>query len=352
MRLFCVTLGVWLLLLWMVGTSQALGRDDLGCINSKLKGKVLDFTNNHGFDNRIWSPALGKKRDMYVYVPPGYDPCLSYSLGIYLHGAGQDEDAFVDSIVQYFDDAMACGRMPPFIIAAPDGSLRGRPSLLRSASFWANSPAGRYEDYVQQDVWGFLNANFRIRPEREAHALVGASMGGTGSFGHGIKYKERYKIVIGVFPAVNLRWTDARGHYESKFDPNNWGWRSQVKPLEVIGRPPFPIKVRAGEMFRPVVGYGSDAISLLSSFNPIEIMECSGLKDGELSMYIGYGGCDEFNIDTQVNSFLYLAKCRGINITVDFDPCGHHNTAFGLKLLPNIINWFAPQVPPPVRLEN
>ena len=122
-----------------------------------------------------------------------------------------------------------------------------------------------------------------------------------------------------------------------------------MNPLEVVGRPGI-INVRAGELFRPVVGHGSEAIARLSSYNPIEMIDRYCLKDGELSMYIGYGGCDEFNIDTQVNSFLYLCKCRGIEVTVDFDPCGHHNTAFGLKLLPNILTWIAPQVPPPVRL--
>jgi S-formylglutathione hydrolase FrmB len=349
MRLFRCSLGLWLLLC-LVGRSQAIDRDELCCINSKLHGKVLDFTNNHGSDNRIWSRALCQKRDLYVYVPPGYDPTLSYSFGFYMHGAGQDEDAFVQNIVQRFDEAIATGKLPPLIIAAPDGSLKGRPSLLRSASFWANGIAGRFEDYVQQDLWNFMNCNFRIRPEREAHALIGASMGGTGAFSHGIKYKDRYKMVVGVMPAVNLRWVDADGHYESKFDPNNWGWRSRMKPLEVIGRPDVPFKVRAFELFRPIVGHGANAIARLSSFNPIEQIDRYCLKEGELSMYIGYGGCDEFNIDAQVDSFLYFAKCRGISVTADFDPCGHHTTEFGLKLLPNIMTWIAPQVPPPVKL--
>src|SRR5580704_10322295 len=43
-------------------------------INNKLKGRVLDYTFNHGKDNRMYSPALDEKRDMYIYLPPGYDP--------------------------------------------------------------------------------------------------------------------------------------------------------------------------------------------------------------------------------------------------------------------------------------
>src|ERR1700677_78320 len=49
-------------------------------VNMKLHGQVLDFTNNHGSDNRIWSPALCQRRDLYVYLPPGYNPAKKYPL--------------------------------------------------------------------------------------------------------------------------------------------------------------------------------------------------------------------------------------------------------------------------------
>ena len=49
--------------------------------------------------------------------------------------------------------------------------------------------------------------------EREAHALMGASMGGFGAFNLGIKYRCQFGIIVGFFPAVNLRWEDCHGHY-------------------------------------------------------------------------------------------------------------------------------------------
>ena len=58
--------------------------------------------------------------------------------------------------------------------AAPDGSLKGRVTLTQPASFWANSRAGNFEDYVMTDVWGFLMGSFPVLPEREAHALGAA----------------------------------------------------------------------------------------------------------------------------------------------------------------------------------
>ena len=36
--------------------------------------------------------------------------------------------------------------------------------LLGTNSFFINSNAGNFEDYIVQDVWSFLVANYPIRP--------------------------------------------------------------------------------------------------------------------------------------------------------------------------------------------
>src|SRR6266705_3088357 len=85
----------------------------------KLAGQILDYTHNHGSDNRIWSPALCKKRDLYVYLPPCYDPHKRYPLVLWLHGFAQDEVAFLKHVVPLLDEAIVCGKLPPMIIADP-----------------------------------------------------------------------------------------------------------------------------------------------------------------------------------------------------------------------------------------
>src|SRR5207247_539560 len=72
----------------------------------------------------------------------------------------------------------------------------------------------------------------------------------------------------------------------------------------------------------------------------------TGLHDGDLEMYVAYGGHDEFNIDAQVESFLYLAKCRGITVGVGYDPHGHHDYATARRLIPGIIEWLGPRLAP------
>src|SRR5258707_7044093 len=64
-------------------------------LNGRLQGSILDYTHNHGTDRRIFSPALGERRDMYVYLPPGFDPSRAYPAMIFLHRVAQDEQVFL-----------------------------------------------------------------------------------------------------------------------------------------------------------------------------------------------------------------------------------------------------------------
>ncbi len=321
-------------------------RNEIERLNQCLHGQLLDFTHNHGADRRIWSAALCAKRDLYVYLPPHFDPTKKYPLGIFLHGATQDEQFFVGGLAERFDRAIVEGKLPPFIVAVPDGSLMGRPSFFRIASFFANSDAGRFEDYLMEDVWNFLMETFPIQPEREAHALIGASMGGSAAFAQAIKHRDKVKIAIGFMPALNLRWVDCHDRYWAPFDPDCWGWRSKLRPCEIIGRPGELVKIRFRNLFCPLIGYGPDAMDKLSQFNPIELMDQYDLKDGELDLYIGYGGKDEFNMGAQVESFLYRARERGITVGVGYDPEGRHNVESGRRLFPDAVRWVTPLMQP------
>jgi enterochelin esterase-like enzyme len=325
---------------------QILGRrGELERVNCAIHGQVLDFTRNHGKDCRIWSNALGQKRDLYVYVPPGYDPAKKYPLIVYLHGALQDEGYFLKNIVKRIDAAASAGELPACIVAAPDGSILGRPALTQVASFFANADAGRFEDYLMVDVWDFVINNFSIRPEREAHALVGMSMGGSAAFAHAIRHKDKVKIAIGFMPSLNLRWVDCHGRYQGSFDPECWGWREKLRPFEVIGRLQG-ITVRTTTLSHSLIGHGPDAISKMSQHNPIELLDRYGLKEGELDLYVAYGGKDELNITAQVDSFLYRARERGLTVSVDFDPQGRHDAETAWQFLPAAIRWIAPRLAP------
>lgn len=320
---------------------------ELNRINSQLAGRVVDFTHNHGSDNRIWSEALQQKRDMYVYLPPGFDPCKQYPLAIWLHGYAQDEFVFLSDVIRPLDSAIAAGRLPPVIIVAPDGSIRGKGCILTATSFFLNCEAGRFEDYLMVDVWNFVMGRFPIHPCRDAHAILGVSMGGAAAFNKGIKFSTYFRHIVGIFPPLNLRWQDCCGRYSANFDPNCWGWRTDfVHRRTVVAHfYGFPVHIRT--ILNPLYSrHNPEALPAIARNNPIEMLDLYDVPPGLLDMHVSYGDKDQFNIDAQVESFLFVAHRRGLNVTVQFEPKGKHDRATARRFLPGIIDWLAPRLAP------
>jgi hypothetical protein len=330
------------------GTGWRKDNNELDVINARLHGKVIDHTANHGVDRRMWSRSLYQRRDLYVYLPPHYDPSQRYPFMIWLHGFAQDEQSFLEHVAPALDEAITSGKLPPLIAAAPDGSLCGEPCGCSPGSFFLNSKAGDFEDFVLQDVWDFVCQHYPIRAERCAHVLAGVSMGGFAAFNYGIKHRNAFGIVIGVYPPLNLRWVDSKGHYSANFDPCDWGWRTDLKHIhQPVAR--FCcglVTVSLRQVIDPVFGSTEESLGEVMRENPIEMVDRFGLREGELEMYVAYGGCDEFNIDAQVESFLYLARCRGLSVGVGYDPHGHHNWHTAKRLIPGIVEWLAPRLAP------
>jgi len=315
-------------------------------LNVQIQGSVVDFTFNHRVDRRFWSDALCSKRDMYVYLPPCFDPNERYPVMIWLHGFIQDEKNFLE-LAPVFDRAIACGALPPMIIAAPDGSIRGRPTFSNMGSFYINSNAGRFEDYIAVDVWNVIVTRFPIRPEPEAHILAGGSMGGYGAYNLAIKYRDRFKVVAGFLPPLNARYLDCHGHYFTNFDPNCIGWADRYKPFASVGIFYGVVHIPQYLVVDPLFGRNrARALHQISKENPVEMLETYNVQPGDLRMFIGYAGKDEFNIDAQVESFLYFARMRGIEPYVVFDPKGRHRTETGVKMMPQFGAWLTPLIKP------
>ncbi len=342
----------WMVAFWvnLVGLGQAppvlLGPQQVERVNRELHGRLVAYIRRPGHDQRMWSPALGQFRDLFVYLPPGYDPGRRYAVALLLHGAGQDEQIFLQAQVQAFDRAMAAGAIPPVIVVAPDGSVKGRASLCRPSSFWTNSRIGDFEDYLLNDVWAFVTDRYPVRPEREAHALIGVSAGGCAAFALAIKHPDRFKVALGLMPLLNIRYVDCQGRYGSPFDPGCFGLREHLNPREPLGRRRLLV-LRFGNLYGPLFGKGDDAIAAMAALNPLELMETCDLRPGQLDLFVGYGGRDEFNVAAQVQSFLYFARQREVEVAVRCIADGRHDLATGKRLLPAALEWAAARIPGP-----
>jgi S-formylglutathione hydrolase FrmB len=194
---------------------------------------------------------------------------------------------------------------------------------------------------VIQDVWGFVTANYPIDPSPERHVLAGASMGGFGAFNLGIKYRENFKLVAGIFPPLHVRYLDCHGRYFANYDPNCLGIRERLAPFQAVGR--FAgglITIRESVLSRPLYGcWNGQSIQEIARENPYEMLDNFDVQPGQLQMYAGYGKKDQFNIDAQIEAFADKARCRGLDLTVVCDPQGRHDTATGLRLFPSFCCW-------------
>lgn len=312
-------------------------------LNAELKGRVVDYTHNHGSDRRICSPALGQKRSMYVYLPPGFDPKQKYPGMIWLHGFGQDEMWFLE-LTKSIDQEMLAGNFPLMVIVAPDGSVKGKPSLFNTGSFYFNSDAGRFGDYITDDVWNFLVANYPIRPEPEAHVIAGGSMGGFGAYNIAIKHPERFRVVAGIMPPLNLRYENCKGDNLADYNPDCERLIDKMRPYRTVAWYYGVIRISARRLLDPLFNRSEDATERLAAENPMEMLTAYDVKPGQHRMFIGYVGKDEFNIDAQVESFLNTARKRGLAIAVVKDLTGHHNNQSGLKFLCPLAEWLKLQL--------
>ena len=318
---------------------------DLHQLNSRMAGKVHDYTANHGQDNRIDAPSLGQRRDAYVYVPPGYDPAKRYPLVYWLHGLNQDETSFLE-IAEKFDAAIVAGQLPRFVAVCPDGTARGRTGLKEPPTLYLNSPLGRFEDYITVDVWNHVVARYSIHVDRKAHALTGASMGAFGAYNLGIKNKAHFGVIAGVLAPLNLRYADCHGRTDTDFNPYCVGWVNEYRPNAPVAR--FAcglVTIRQRQLVAPVFGEGPDVIAKVAAQNPAEMLAAHDVKPGELEMFVGSANRDEFNFDAQAESFNAIARGRGLTVNTIL-VSGKHDKATGLTMLPAFVDFLRPRLDP------
>jgi pimeloyl-ACP methyl ester carboxylesterase len=299
-------------------------------INRKLSGQILAYARRCGRDDRIYSPMLGMLRDLYVYLPPGYTPERAYPLILYLHGAFGDEHAFLDGDrITYLDQLIACGAFPPVIVACPDGNYTGRNRINAPHSFYINGCGGPFEDHIMQEVLPYLMSHFSIRPEREAHALLGLSAGGFGAMNLGIKHRDLFASVASLAGGINLRYYNCDRNYLEDFDPATFRWLDTYDSKTIVGRYAHGlVRVPVGVFLTPVFGDDAATLGRIAQENPADLLFTTDLERGELAMYVDFGGRDNINLDAQGASFAWLAIQKGLDVTVVVDPEATHSNKY------------------------
>ncbi len=162
----------------------------------------------------FWSPALGVRKQVQVYLPPSYRRSGSerarYPVAVYLHGKWGDETDWVEKgrLASTMDSLISAG-MPEMLVVMPDGDdgwwmswaqpvdlalCRRTPHRGEPAEQFC-VPSPQYDTYVARDLITYIDTTYRTLARPESRAIGGVSMGGYGA----ISLAARYP---GVFSAA------------------------------------------------------------------------------------------------------------------------------------------------------
>lgn len=168
----------------------------------------------HGTVTRTWhnSPGLHMSRRITIYTPPGYESGrASYPVLYLLHGAGGDEEAWIElgRVSQIMDNLIARGEVEPMIVVLPNGNVsqqaapgEGRRGFYKPQFMETGTMDGSFEASFM-DIVDFVEDSYRVKSKKKYRAVAGLSMGGFHSL-HISRYYPNMFDYVGLFSAAIL----------------------------------------------------------------------------------------------------------------------------------------------------
>jgi S-formylglutathione hydrolase FrmB len=171
---------------------------------------TLPAQNMVKIDTTMYSTSLGKDVELRIFLPYGYDTSgLHYPVIYYLHAWGGNQTSITGSVAGKCNQMIINGLVEPVILVCANNYV-----LPFRGSFYMNSSLnGNYEDFMVNDFIGWMDESFRTVAARSHRALLGHSMGGTGSFNLGLRYPAKYCALASHGASPNLDvWPDTLGY--------------------------------------------------------------------------------------------------------------------------------------------
>jgi len=147
---------------------------------------------------KYFSKATNSWREMYLYIPAGYDKSTEkYPVLYLLHGGGEDQRGWAtqgktDLIL---DNLIAENKAKRMIIVLVDGNFYGGGGGI--AGFGIQQ-LNQFENELKNAVIPFVEANYRVMTDAKNRALAGLSMGGLQTLHTGVRNSDLFNY-LGVF---------------------------------------------------------------------------------------------------------------------------------------------------------
>jgi enterochelin esterase-like enzyme len=157
------------------------------------------------------SHYLPGKRDLIVYVPPGYDrhPERTYPV-LYLQD-GQNlfdpRTSFIPGctweVREHADEAIRAGEVEPLIIVGIYNTERRLAEYTHEREWkMGGGEAAQYGLTLTREILPFIASRYRIRTDRDSTGLGGSSLGGLVSLYLGLRYATWFGKLAILSPSV------------------------------------------------------------------------------------------------------------------------------------------------------
>jgi enterochelin esterase-like enzyme len=136
------------------------------------------------------------ERDVYVYLPPQYDGTRRFPVVMMLAGFGSTNHSIAawspwkPNTPELFDKLIVDGDCGPAILVLPDCFNR-----WGGSQFLDSDGSGKYQTYLADEVFPFVDAEFRTIAHREARAIIGRSSGGFGALRLGMDRPDVVSVI-------------------------------------------------------------------------------------------------------------------------------------------------------------
>jgi putative tributyrin esterase len=263
------------------------------------------------------------KKDVFVYLPEGYDPKATkrYPVFYYLHGLGGDERNWLDG-ANLEQAANALGLQA--IVVMPDGDNHFYVDNATPIDYDACVKDGaglfiptqprektctrttKYGTYIAKDLVGWVDRTYRTIASREGRGIAGLSMGGYGALVTAMRNPTLFAAAASHSGVDALLYA---GPYPYVKD--------QVKLIERAEDWGFGIGP-LGNWFRGI--YGLD-IANWRAHDPAALV--AELKPGALKLYLDCGTEDGFLLHNGMQYLHDLLLAKGIEHEYYLGPGGH-----------------------------
>ena len=314
--------------------------------NATIKGTVVSIRHESEVlrGNPLGDPHV---RDLFVYLPPGYDKSNESYPSVYcltgFTGRGKmllNDNAFTPNLAERMDRLIAAGTIRPMIVVMPDCF-----TYFGGSQYINSTATGNYEDYLTKEIINFVDANFRTINNRDLRAVMGKSSGGYGSLIMGIRHADVFGLVCSTagdayfeycYPmdfakAYRLIKGDAAGFIKKVWATEKHG-KDDHSAINTIGMAAcyspcgtdfdLPFDLKTGEI-------RADVWARWLEHDPVRLVEKSveNLKSLKL-LFIDAGTRDEFALDVGARILSNRLTAFGVpHIHEEFDD-GHFSISY------------------------